>query len=164
MDKAPDTVLSPTEIEPLDDVVVASERIIDGETTRLVKKEVVLLYLQSYGRFDLSFAEIPNEFTNPVPLYGESGQLIGSASIYFSDDSIFADLFFDYSSPDRLTIETQAYPLYAVMVATVFIGASTGHLDGYSLMARESDVYSIFPQSIRLTTSKPPDERIKPIE
>src|SRR5690349_13667928 len=101
-----------TDVGSLDDLQPAIDRVIDGDTTRLVKKEVQLLHLDAKAGFDFTFAELPNEFVNPVPLYGETGQLIGSASIYF-DDILFADLFFDYSSPDRLTLETKAYPLYA---------------------------------------------------
>src|SRR5947209_8302751 len=53
---------------------------------------------------------------NPVVLLGSDGTQVGFATLAVDNNHLKADLFFEYASPDRLTLETNSYPLRACAV------------------------------------------------
>lgn len=59
----------------------------------------------------------PYIYSNPVSVTSEDGQLIGAARIFVQGDTLAADLFLNYSIPERLDIENgEKYYLKAVAV------------------------------------------------
>lgn len=79
------------------------ERVVTGDTKTLQLK-TVLSYLDGVG-YDFSEAvlELPE---GPVPVYSEADRrVIGSASVAIEGNRLVADLFIDYATPERLSIE-----------------------------------------------------------
>lgn len=87
-----------------------NERVISQQDVRLYRAQVYLLGSTS----EMSFAGARIEYLNPLPVYDDTGKLIGGANVSCepSGGKLRADLVFDYAIPERLDIETDQ-PVYA---------------------------------------------------
>jgi hypothetical protein len=82
---------------------ISEERVITQDDARLFRAKVYLLESDPV----VTFREARIEHVNPLPVYDDTGRLIGGASVVVEDGRVRADLVFDYASPERLDIETE---------------------------------------------------------
>lgn len=89
------------------------ERVVDGDETKTFRVKTTIFRLDR-GVFSTIRPTISTDYGDPVPVYSpESKHVIGYADIFCEGNEACAELFLDYHSPERLTIETQSRPLYA---------------------------------------------------
>lgn len=114
--------------EPLGTVTLLDEQ----SPARTVAAQAVVDRLNSgyYEGRALRMAE------NPVVLLGSDGTQVGFATLSVDKDELKADLFFEYASPDRLTLETNSYPLRAC--AVVADGEDWVYVLGVALVTYDS--------------------------
>lgn len=62
-----------------------------------------------------NFKECSVLVENPVHVRNDENQIIGSAVIYVENHVVIADITLDYSTPERLNIETKSMPVYPKM-------------------------------------------------
>jgi hypothetical protein len=101
-------------VEPLDGPVEAFGRVIEGSDARIVTFKATIARIKT----GLCRDKKVHWLYNPVDLLDSTGNLIGFASLFAEGDRIVAEMTFDYATPDRLTLETNAYPLWAYPIAS----------------------------------------------
>lgn len=114
----------------------------DDNVKNMELKAVPVLRLDA-GSFDLS--QTDPVFESPVPVFEESqdGELIGAAHLYVRGRQVFADIFIDYSSPMRLTIEAghRVCPMVSSTVTAVAAGIVTEiRIESVVLMTASADI------------------------
>lgn len=90
----------------------AIDRVIDETTAKTFNITAVLAELDN---------AVKVQFENPVPVKNEDGKLIGFATLHRSGHRVLGELFIDYATPERLTIETKAEKLYGRAAGTVSV-------------------------------------------
>lgn len=100
-----------TEVGSLDGPTPIEEtKQLEVETARTVAKRAVLAYLDAPEWMGKRVTWVDN----PVHVVDTDCKWVGHAMIYIEGGQLIADMFFDYATPDRLTIETQAFPIWAL--------------------------------------------------
>lgn len=110
----------------------------EGRTLALL--DVTVAYLDGEEYKDKSIRSKPN----PLELIDSEGRFIGYGSLHYNQarNTLQADLYLEFASPDRLTIETRAFPLYI-----------------YPIASKGTKAVYIF--ALKLDTGKPTDSRIE---
>ncbi len=86
------------------------ERVITEENAKTFQVSTELFILDKIGDYDFTNCKV--EFSNPVPVKNSSGTVIGSAVVSVEHSFVHAEVFLDYSTPERLDIQTKATPVY----------------------------------------------------
>lgn len=81
-------------------------KIIDQESAKIFNVKADVFYL------DKLFEDCLVILENPVPVNNDEGKVIGSAALDVVNKTIIADIFLDYSTPERFDIETGAVKWY----------------------------------------------------
>ncbi len=144
------------EIESLEGTAPVIDRVIDDESGKTYKFKTDVFILDDAQQLirKIKFAKCKVIYTNPVKVFNDSNTLIGSAVLDIEDNVVTAEVFLDYSTPERLNIETRSIPLYP-------------HLESYADTFPEAQgnrATRLIVSSIILGTSPTPDTRIGPIQ
>ncbi len=120
--------------DPFGKATVDIEKVIDGNSTKILNLKADIFYLdderglQRVISFRNTAIKLWRSATVPVtslkigrsetiPVKNDSGKVIGAASIEIQDKIVVrADIFLDYFTPERLTIETEGQKLWPHLV------------------------------------------------
>ncbi len=90
------------------------EKVFDETSARTFDRMGALVAIldESDRQDGMEFNGVEVDFANPIPVMREgtyvnpkSGDILGSANVWVEGDKVYADVFLDYASPERLTIE-----------------------------------------------------------
>ncbi len=104
-----------TEEEEIGELSGPEEKTYDETNARTLDRMGCLVaILDENDRQDnMDFLDAEVEFANPIPVIKEGtyvsprpSDILGSANVWVEGDRVYADIFLDYASPERLTIET----------------------------------------------------------
>lgn len=88
------------------------DRVISDEDTKTYEMKATLLILDDKVPGN-KYEGAEMYWENPVQVLDSEERVIGAATIFRDGKRIEAELFIDYSTPERLTIETQTGKLHA---------------------------------------------------
>lgn len=130
-------------------------KVIDQDSAKLfnIKSDVFYLDDENVLAGKIRFDGCEIVVKNPVFIINDEDQVIGSATLDVVDKIVTADLFIDYSSPERFDIETGARKWYPF-------------LDGYYSVSTESHYMratKYFVRALRLYRHETVDVRVKPL-
>ncbi len=127
------------------------ERVITEDSAKTFNITGDLFILDSLGGIDYTKSKVI--INNPVPVFNDEKKLIGSAVVNVEGHVISSELFLDYSTPERLNIETKSTPMYPHMDCS-----SSGIYVGSVAVCEELKV-----ESVTLLLSPTEDDRILPL-
>jgi hypothetical protein len=86
------------------------DRVVDSNDIKVFNINAEVYYLDDQEGANFEGCEV--EIDGPVPVYGDTGKLVGNAVLSVSGRVLNADIYLDYYTPERLNIETNSIPLY----------------------------------------------------
>ncbi len=104
-----------TENEEIGDLTGPIEEAYDETNTRTLDRMGVLVAIldDKDVQDGMDFVGVEVEVDSPVPVIKEGTyrdpsltDILGSANVWVEGDRVYADIFLDYASPERLTIQT----------------------------------------------------------
>lgn len=140
-------------VEPLGNL--QNIRVIDGNTVKTFKFSADLWFLDNQENFGgYNWEEAKVNFQNPVPVYSDNDCLIGSVNIYLEDSILVGDFIIDYSTPERLTMETSRGTYYPDLDYTC---------DFYDDGSDNLKVTNMYISGVKLGLFPTSDDRVRPI-
>lgn len=89
---------------------LSEDRIFTDEDAKTFTKNVEVFIFDTHNVVDYTGCLVTYDST--VPLKNDDGKIIGSAVLSMDHNILVADMFIDYSTPERLNIETGSIPVY----------------------------------------------------
>lgn len=131
------------------------DRVILGDETKTFSVSGILAYLDSPY---VDYRNAVFKMRDMVPVEDSSGKIIGFANIERKGFLLVANATIDYSTPERLSIETKSQRLYMRMQGWI---SSKQDEDKYlNLLGKKEDVYSVCVESLVITETQPEDKRV----
>jgi hypothetical protein len=131
-------------------------RVLDLDETTSFAVNTVLLHRQSLDPTQFPYISPNSVFVvvNPVPVYSETAQLLGFATVEEEAARLSAVIRIARDCPERLEIETRSRDLYAGLAAkTIEFATVGGRFVGTKVVV----------ESIELTTKPPFDLLVRPL-
>lgn len=91
------------------------DRVINDSVGKTYAFKADIFILDNKSDNKVNYDNCSVEFTNPVMVLNDGGKTIGSAVLEVSGHVVTADFFIDYSTPERLNIETKSIPIYPTL-------------------------------------------------
>ncbi len=138
--------------KPFGKTTVEIEKVIDSNSTKTFNVKSDLFYLdddRGYTRV-VSFKGTKLKIPNPLPVRNNSQEVIGAGALEVQNNVVVADIFLDYFTPERLTLETDSQKLWP-------------HLVGYyTVIAHENRTIAVlfYVQAIDLMPHPTNDDRV----
>lgn len=137
-------------MEPLEKNLIL-EKVIDESSAKIFNIKLDVFYLDNENMLSRKhkYSKCQVVVNNPVPVKNDCGWIIGSSVVEVEGKIVTADIFIDYSTPERLDMETKNGNIYP-------------HLDGFATDLTDDGWCKFVVSGIILGKHPNVDSRVRP--